>query len=261
MDVTLARGGGRAQLSTTLEFDWQRTPRAVQIGASLLAEHTRGNSHVRREVVDRRQGTGRARRRHLRAAQSRSAATSYRAPPRLRADDAVAAVAAAQAAFPAWSAQGPGARRAKLNKAADLLEARAADFAAAVRDETGSTAGWGHFNVHFAARLLREAASMTTQVSGEVVPSDVPGNLAMAHRQPVGVVLRHRTVECAGDPRRARRRHAAGLRQHGGPQILRGLSADPPADRPGADRSRPRRWRRQRDPHRRQGRRQRSAKR
>jgi benzaldehyde dehydrogenase (NAD) len=104
------------------------------------------------------------------------------------AEDAVAAVTAAQAAFAVWSAQGPGARRAKLNKAADLLEARAADFAAAVRDETGSTAGWGHFNVHFAASLLREAASMTTQVSGEVVPSDIPGSMAMAHRQPVGVV-------------------------------------------------------------------------
>jgi acyl-CoA reductase-like NAD-dependent aldehyde dehydrogenase len=103
-------------------------------------------------------------------------------------DDALAAVAAAQAAFPAWSSQGPGARRAKLHKAAELLEKRAGDFAAAVRDETGSTAGWGHFNVHFAASLLREAASMTTQVSGEVIPSDVPGNLAMAYRQPVGVV-------------------------------------------------------------------------
>jgi acyl-CoA reductase-like NAD-dependent aldehyde dehydrogenase len=104
-------------------------------------------------------------------------------------DDAVAAVDAARAAFAGWSAQGPGARRALLNKAADLLEKRAADFAAAVRDETGATAGWGHFNVHFAAIMLREAASMTTQVAGEVVPSDVPGNLAMAHRQPVGVVF------------------------------------------------------------------------
>jgi acyl-CoA reductase-like NAD-dependent aldehyde dehydrogenase len=103
-------------------------------------------------------------------------------------EDALAAVAAAKAAFPAWSAQGPGARRARLMKAAELLEARSAEFAAAVRDETGSTAGWGHFNVHFAASMLREAASMTTQVSGEVVPSDIPGNLAMAHRQPVGVV-------------------------------------------------------------------------
>ena len=45
-------------------------------------------------------------------------------------DEVLAAVTAAQNAFPAWSSQGPGARRAKLNKAADLLEARAADFAA-----------------------------------------------------------------------------------------------------------------------------------
>ena len=41
-------------------------------------------------------------------------------------DDAREAADAAAAAFPAWSALGPGLRRAKLNKAADLLEARAA---------------------------------------------------------------------------------------------------------------------------------------
>ena len=55
--------------------------------------------------------------------------------------------------------------------------------------ETGATAGWGHFNVHLAAGMLREAASMTTQMGGEVIPSDVPGSLAMAIRQPAGVVL------------------------------------------------------------------------
>jgi acyl-CoA reductase-like NAD-dependent aldehyde dehydrogenase len=37
--------------------------------------------------------------------------------------------------------------------------------------------------------MLREAAAMTTQIQGEVVPSDIPGNMAMAVRQPVGVVL------------------------------------------------------------------------
>ena len=103
--------------------------------------------------------------------------------------DARAAADAAAAAFPAWSMLGPSARRSKLNKAADLLEARAKDIATAVRDETGSTAGWGHFNVHFAAMLLREAAALTTKVGGEVVPSDVPGMMAMAYRQPAGVVL------------------------------------------------------------------------
>ena len=104
-------------------------------------------------------------------------------------DDARSAADAATAAFPAWSALGPGVRRARLNKAAELLEARAQEIALAVRDETGSTAGWGHFNVHFAASLLREAAAMTTQIGGEVIPSEVPGNFAMALRQPAGVVF------------------------------------------------------------------------
>jgi acyl-CoA reductase-like NAD-dependent aldehyde dehydrogenase len=103
--------------------------------------------------------------------------------------DARAAADAAAAAFPKWSAIGPSERRAKLNKAADLLEARASQFASILTTETGATGGWGHFNVHLAANMLREAAAMTTQISGEVVPSDVPGSLAMALRQPVGVVL------------------------------------------------------------------------
>jgi len=104
-------------------------------------------------------------------------------------DDARSAADAAAAAFPKWSALGPSERRAKLNKAADLLEARAGQFAAILTTETGATAGWGHFNVHLAAGMLREAAAITTQITGDVVPSDVPGSLAMAFRQPVGVVL------------------------------------------------------------------------
>jgi acyl-CoA reductase-like NAD-dependent aldehyde dehydrogenase len=40
-----------------------------------------------------------------------------------------------------------------------------------------------------AAGMLREAASMTSQIGGEVIPSDVPGSLALSIRQPAGVVL------------------------------------------------------------------------
>jgi vanillin dehydrogenase len=104
-------------------------------------------------------------------------------------EDARAAADAAAAAFPKWSALGPSERRAKLNKAADLLESRSAQFASILTTETGATGGWGHFNVHLAANMLREAAAITTQITGEVVPSDVPGSLAMAIRQPAGVVL------------------------------------------------------------------------
>lgn len=103
--------------------------------------------------------------------------------------DAVAAVEAAQAAFASWSGTGPNERRAKLNAAAELLQARAEAFAALMMAETGSTRGWALFNVTLAAGMLREAAAMTTQISGEVIPSDKPNNLAMAIRQPAGVCL------------------------------------------------------------------------
>jgi benzaldehyde dehydrogenase (NAD) len=103
--------------------------------------------------------------------------------------DAIAAVDAAARAFPAWSATGPGERRALLMKAAHALEAKGEAFAAAVAAETGGSAMWAGFNVHLAAGMLLEAASMTTQISGEIIPSDVPGNLAMGIRQAAGVVL------------------------------------------------------------------------
>ncbi|RUP26029.1 MAG: aldehyde dehydrogenase [Curvibacter sp.] len=103
--------------------------------------------------------------------------------------DAVRAVEAAQKAFPAWAGMGPGARRALLLKAAAALESKAEAFTAAMAAETGSSALWAGFNVHVAAGMLQEAAALTTQVGGEIIPSDVPGSLAMAVRQPAGVVL------------------------------------------------------------------------
>jgi acyl-CoA reductase-like NAD-dependent aldehyde dehydrogenase len=48
---------------------------------------------------------------------------------------------------------------------------------------------WYQFNVTLAANMLREAAAMTTQIGGEVIPSDVPGSLAMGVRQACGVVV------------------------------------------------------------------------
>jgi len=103
--------------------------------------------------------------------------------------DAVMAVEAAAEAFRTWSETGPGERRALLLKAADALEAKSPAFIEAVPAETGATAMWAGFNVFLAAGMIREAAALTTQVIGEVIPSDVPGSLAMGIRQPAGVVL------------------------------------------------------------------------
>ncbi|MBM2710156.1 aldehyde dehydrogenase [Mesorhizobium caraganae] len=103
--------------------------------------------------------------------------------------DANAAVEAAAAAFKIWSKTGPGERRALLAKAADVMDSKVGEFTKLMMEETGATGPWAGFNVMLAARMLREAAAMTTQISGEVIPSDKPGTLAMAIRQPAGVCL------------------------------------------------------------------------
>jgi acyl-CoA reductase-like NAD-dependent aldehyde dehydrogenase len=103
--------------------------------------------------------------------------------------DAAAAVNAASAAFGAWSQMGPNARRTLLLEGADSIEQRGPDFIASMMTETGATAAWGAFNVRLGAAMLREAAAMTTQVAGEVIPSDRAGCLAFSVREPVGVVL------------------------------------------------------------------------
>ncbi len=104
-------------------------------------------------------------------------------------DDVDQAIAAAQQAFPAWSALLPGARRALLQKAADVMESHRADFVERGVAEAGGAPAWYQFNVTLAANMLREAAAMTTQISGEVIPSDLPGSIAMGVRQPCGVVV------------------------------------------------------------------------
>jgi benzaldehyde dehydrogenase (NAD) len=66
---------------------------------------------------------------------------------------------------------------------------RAPEIAGIVTQETGGTFGWGMFNCKLAAGMLGEAAAQATAVTGDVIPSDVPGLTAMGLRQPAGVVL------------------------------------------------------------------------
>ena len=91
-------------------------------------------------------------------------------------EDADAAVAAAQAAFPAWSALAATERRKRLLRELKVGVSRTPG--GALRKFASLAAG-----------MLREAASMTTQITGEVIPSDIPGSLALAVRSPCGVVL------------------------------------------------------------------------
>ncbi|GMV02279.1 MAG: aldehyde dehydrogenase [Burkholderiales bacterium] len=103
--------------------------------------------------------------------------------------DAVIAADAAAAAWPAWAATGPNARRGIVSRVADLLAERADTFVQAMIAETGTSVTWATFNVRGAIGALREAAALATQVGGDVIPSDKPGCLALTVRRPVGVVL------------------------------------------------------------------------
>ncbi|WP_311028708.1 aldehyde dehydrogenase family protein [Mesorhizobium koreense] len=104
-------------------------------------------------------------------------------------DDANAAADAAQAAFAAWASLGPSDRRARLNAVADVIVSRHDGFVERMVAETGSTRGWASYNVHEGANMFREAAAMVSQIKGEVIPTNVPGNLSMAVRQAAGVCL------------------------------------------------------------------------
>lgn len=104
-------------------------------------------------------------------------------------NDAIAAVDAAAAAFPDWSQTTPRIRREVLSKAADILIEKTPLFVDAMISEIGAAADWARFNVKLAAEMLHDAAGMTTQITGEIIPSNRPGTTAMAVRQPAGVVL------------------------------------------------------------------------
>ncbi len=84
---------------------------------------------------------------------------------------------------------GSGERRAFLNRAADVPAAKAGEFAELMITETGGTVPWAGLNTMLSGNTLREAASMITQIQGEIIPSDKPGTLAMSIRQPAGVCL------------------------------------------------------------------------
>ena len=103
-------------------------------------------------------------------------------------EDARRAIEAAQAAFPAWSQTPPAERQRIFLAAADILERRADEVVGLLARETGCTYGFGMFQMGFVPGLLRQAAALAYSPIGQILPSDLPGAMAMGLRRPVGVV-------------------------------------------------------------------------
>ncbi|KAJ5278283.1 hypothetical protein N7524_004436 [Penicillium chrysogenum] len=104
--------------------------------------------------------------------------------------DAIRAVEAANAAFPAWSQTKPTVRRDILLKAADILEARLDTNAEYMRQEMGADIGASAgFVVPLGVRMLREVASRITSICGSVPVVETEGQSAIIFKEAMGVIL------------------------------------------------------------------------
>jgi len=99
-----------------------------------------------------------------------------------------AAIDAADAAKASWGATLAAERERILHRVADELEAATAETAELLIAESGSTFGKAHFEIPFAANIVRSIAGEARRIHGDVFPADVPGLISMAIRRPLGVV-------------------------------------------------------------------------
>jgi alpha-ketoglutaric semialdehyde dehydrogenase len=103
------------------------------------------------------------------------------------ADDVSAAVAAAEAAQPAWAARTVEERGRILRRVAQLVERDRDDVAAVVSAETGKSPKDAKGETEGAIELGYFIAGEGRRFYGRTMPSSVPNRSAMTIRQPLGV--------------------------------------------------------------------------
>ncbi|MBJ7482212.1 MAG: aldehyde dehydrogenase family protein, partial [Chloroflexi bacterium] len=102
--------------------------------------------------------------------------------------DVDAAVAAAAAAFPAWSATTPAERALALLKLADALESAKRKFVKAESENAGKPISAVGIEVDAVVDNLRYFAGAGRNMEGKAVAEYLPGRTSMIRRDPVGVV-------------------------------------------------------------------------
>jgi 2,5-dioxopentanoate dehydrogenase len=108
--------------------------------------------------------------------------------PLATAGDVEQAIDAANAALPAWANLPPPARGAILDKASRILEARADEIATALTREEGKTLAEAKGEVIRARDIFRYYAGEGWRNGGDVLPSNLAGELLYTRREPLGVV-------------------------------------------------------------------------
>lgn len=98
-------------------------------------------------------------------------------------------IQSAAESFSAWSDSPFGVRRDKLLAFAGLILEHSDQFIDAMQQEIGMDRSWAQFNCTLGAEMLKEAASMCSQIGGQTFPSSRTGILSFSIRQPVGVVF------------------------------------------------------------------------
>jgi succinate-semialdehyde dehydrogenase/glutarate-semialdehyde dehydrogenase len=104
-------------------------------------------------------------------------------------EDARAAIAAATAAFPAWSEESTAQRGMLLRALSRELLYRLDPIAHTIVAEQGKPLGQALFEVRYATQWLDWFAEEGRRAYGRVVPSPVPGKHVHVLRQPVGVAV------------------------------------------------------------------------
>ncbi len=107
---------------------------------------------------------------------------------RASADDAKTAIAAAKAAFPAWSRSGILERHAILKKTADEIMARKDELGTLLAREEGKTLPEAIGETIRAGQIFEFFAGETLRLAGEVIPSVRPNIGVEITREAVGVV-------------------------------------------------------------------------
>lgn len=102
--------------------------------------------------------------------------------------DILAAIAAAQAAFPYWAKTSPSKRAAILNKAASILEENADQYAEELTREEGKHVTDAKNEVIRSAQTLRFYAVEGQTITGETYPNDDPDMKVFSEREPLGVI-------------------------------------------------------------------------